>query len=50
VGAEGGFRFVAICNAYEMVGMAEVDFCIDACFSQSVKEVGNERKWVVVLF
>ena len=48
-GAERSLSFVSWCNADQVVRVAEIYLGIDPGFSWSVQEIGDERKWVVVL-
>jgi hypothetical protein len=48
--AESGFPFVAFRDPDQMICVPEVDLCIITRLSRSVKEIGDERKRVPVLF
>jgi len=48
-GSECSLPFVSSRNPDKMIRVPEVDFGVDSCFSGSVQEVGNERKWISVL-
>ena len=41
VGAESSFPFVALSDMDQVVRMMEVNFCIQSCLLQAVKEVGD---------
>src|SRR6185369_1674250 len=47
---ESGFPFVSFGNMNEVVGMLEVEGCVDSSFSGGLEKVGNQRKRIVVLF
>src|ERR1700712_2438398 len=47
--AEGGFPFIAIGDANEVVRMSKVDFGIDFGTARGIEEVGDQRKRVVIL-
>ena len=49
-GAESGFPFITIHNTDKVIGMSEIDGGIDMGFTCSGKEVGNERKRILILF
>ena len=40
-GVESSFPFIALLDTDQVVRMTEVDFCIESCLSQAVKEVGD---------
>ena len=46
---EGSLPFVSCCNVNQVVHMLEVDFGVDLCFSWCVEQIGNERKWIMIL-
>ncbi|KIN96382.1 hypothetical protein M404DRAFT_163296 [Pisolithus tinctorius Marx 270] len=47
---ESGFPFISICDADQMIGMAEDDLCVDFSVAWRVKQVRDEwqqcRKWI----
>jgi hypothetical protein len=47
--AEGGFPFIAIGDANEVVRMSKVDFGIDFGTARGIEEVGDQRKRVSIL-
>src|SRR6185369_17822951 len=48
--AESGFPFVSFSNTNEVVGVSEVEGCVDSSFSGSLEKVGNQRKRIAILF
>ena len=40
-GAESSFPFIAFSDMDQVVRVMEVNFCIESCLSQAVKEVGD---------
>lgn len=48
-GTESGFLLVAVGDAHEMVRVPEVDLRIVAGIAQTLQEIGDERKRVMVL-
>src|SRR6185369_5136653 len=48
--AESGFPFVSFSNMNEVVGMSEVEGCVDSSFSGGLEKVGNQRKRIAILF
>ena len=46
--SEGGFPFITRSDADEVVGTTEVNLGVDGGGAEAIKEVGNERKWVLV--
>ena len=48
-GAESGFPFIALSDMDQVVHVTEVNFCIESCLSQAVKEVGDVGHGVAVL-
>ena len=49
-GPESSLPFVTFRNADEMVGVSEVKGSIDTSSSGGGKKVGDERKWISILF
>ena len=47
---ESGFPFITVHNTDEVIGVSEINGGIDMGFNCSGKEVGNERKGILVLF
>ena len=50
MGPKGGFPFVTFCNADQIISVPEVNCGVKAGFARRGQEVGNERKWISVLF
>jgi hypothetical protein len=49
-GSEGSFPFITFGDSDKMECMPKIDFGIDACFPRCIEEIGNEWKWVSILF
>ena len=47
---EGSLPFVSCCDANQVVCVPQVDFGVDSCFSWCVEQIGNEWKWITILF
>ena len=50
MGSESGFPFITIHNTDKVIGVLEINGGIDTGFTRSGKEVGNERKGILVFF
>ncbi|KIN98417.1 hypothetical protein M404DRAFT_157768, partial [Pisolithus tinctorius Marx 270] len=48
--AESGFPFISVCDADQMIGMAEVNLCVDFVAAWRVKQVGDEWQWIAIFF
>ncbi|KIO08925.1 hypothetical protein M404DRAFT_133593 [Pisolithus tinctorius Marx 270] len=47
---ESSFPFIAICDADQTIGMAEVDLGVDFGVAWRVKQVRDEQQWIVIFF
>jgi len=50
VSVEGSFPFITRSDADQMVCMSEIDLGIDGRVAGTIKEVGDEWKWITIFF
>ena len=47
--AECSFPFITVRDADKVVGMMEINLCIESGFPWRIQEVGYQGKWVTIL-
>ncbi|KIN99891.1 hypothetical protein M404DRAFT_153794, partial [Pisolithus tinctorius Marx 270] len=47
---ESHFPFISICDVDQMIGMVEVNLCVDFSMAWRVEQVGDEQQWIVIFF
>ena len=47
--AECSLPFITVHDADKVVGMSKIDLCIKLGFPWCIQEVGDQRKWVMIL-
>jgi hypothetical protein len=45
---EGSFPFITFSDAYKVISVSEVNFCVESGFLGSVQKIGNQWEWITI--